>query len=145
MKYSNIYELDPLFVASIIRVESKFDRFAKSNKGAKGLMQILPKTGKWAAEVIGIEDYNEDLLFEPDINIRIGCWYIKNLTKQFEGNINLILAAYNGGSGNVSKWMKNADYYNNQELKSVPFKETEQFIIRVRRNYKVYRILYNIN
>lgn len=143
VKYSNEYNLDPYLVASIINVESKYDTYAISSKDARGLMQISPQTGKWGSEVLEIGNYNEEILFEPETNIKIGTWYLSVLLKEFEGNIDLVLAAYNAGSGNVSKWLNNKEYsIDGNNLSSIPFKETEDYLKRVKDNYKIYSTVY---
>lgn len=144
--YSKQYDIDPFLVAAIIRVESKFNKDALSHKGAKGLMQIAPVTGKWAAGELGIIDYEESLLYNPEINIKIGCWYINRLKSQFDNNLELILAAYNGGSGNVAKWLNNNNYSEDgKSLKHIPFKETELYLKKVLKSYDIYRKLYKID
>jgi len=141
-KYSKEYKLDPLLVASIIRVESKFNRNAVSHKGARGLMQISRITGNWAAKELKIREYNENMLFIPQINIKIGCWYLNKLREQFSDNLILILAAYNGGSGNVSKWITQHKYFE-FTVERIPFPETRNYIIKVNRDYKIYKYLYS--
>ncbi|WP_420829633.1 lytic transglycosylase domain-containing protein [Crassaminicella indica] len=142
-KYAKEYELDPYLVAAIIRTESKFDEKAKSNKNARGLMQISEVTGQWASEELRIDDYHEEILYIPDINIKIGCWYLYKLKEEFNGNLQLILAAYNGGSGNVNKWLKDPKYSDEGEfLRDIPFPETKAYVKKVMKSYKVYRIIY---
>ena len=142
-KYSYQYNIDPILVASIIKVESKYYKNAKSHRGAKGLMQISPITGRWAAKEIGILDYNEDYLYDPEINIMIGCWYLDKLHKQFNNDIKLVLTAYNGGSGNVEKWLKNPMYSSDgKKLDQIPFTETKEYVEKVLKTYKIYRFLY---
>ena len=132
VEYSKEYDLDPYLVASIINVESKYDKDAISQKGARGLMQISPSTGKWASEVLGIDNYSEDILFDPETNIRIGTWYLDTLFKEFDYNLELVLAAYNAGSGNVSKWLKDEKYSNDRtSLSIIRFKETEDYLVSV--------------
>lgn len=141
-KYSQQYNVEPLLVASIIKAESNYFKNAKSHKGAIGLMQIIPMTGKWAAEEIGINGYSEDLLYDHGVNIMIGCWYLDRLGKQFN-DLNLVISAYNAGSGNVSKWLRNEEYsIDGKALIKIPFKETEQYVEKVLRNYQIYRKLY---
>jgi len=145
IKYSDKYDIDPFLVAAIIRVESKYYTYAMSSKGAMGLMQILPTTGKWAAEEIGITNFNNEMLYNPEINIEIGCWYISKLLKQFNNNIRLIVAAYNGGSGNVSKWLNDPEYSSDgKNLNNIPFKETDQYVEKVIKSYEIYKKLYDI-
>lgn len=142
------YNLDPYLVYALIYVESHYDPNAQSHKDAKGLMQITPATGRWAAENLGIKDFNEDMLYEPEINIRIGCWYLYNLTREFgssdrESSVVLMLAAYNGGSGNVHKWLNDRQYsYTGVALDEIPFKETREYVEKVLKNYKIYKWLY---
>lgn len=143
VKYSKEYKLDPYLIASIINVESKYDKDAISKKDAKGLMQIGPQTGKWASEVLEIKNYNEDILFDPETNIRMGTWYIKTLFKEFDGDLDLVLAAYNAGSGNVKKWLNDERYcVDGTSLYNIPFKETDDYLIKVKENYKIYSTVY---
>lgn len=148
IKYSRMYELDPYLVSAIINVESRYDPEAQSHKQAKGLMQITPSTGKWAAGKIGIKNFDEDMLFDAETNIKIGCWYLNNLKQEFaaensETRIVLILAAYNGGIGNVKKWLKNKRYsQTGTTLDQIPFKETHQYVEKVLKNKKIYEWLY---
>lgn len=140
------YDIDPYLVAAIIKTESKFYEKAISSKNARGLMQIAPITGKWASEELHIENYTEELLFIPNINIRIGCWYLSVLRKEFDGNLQLMLAAYNGGSGNVSKWLKDPRYSKDgTKLHDIPFYETKNYVEKVMRNYSIYRFIYTEN
>lgn len=142
-KYSERYDIDPLLVAAIIKVESKYYKDAKSHKGARGLMQISPITGEWAANELEIDDYDIELLYDPEVNIMIGCWYLNKLNKQFGNKLQLVIAAYNGGSGNVTKWLKDKRYSKDGEtLDHIPFKETEQYVKKVFANYKMYKLLY---
>lgn len=146
LEYAGEYGLDPYLVCAVIWVESKFDEAATSHKGARGLMQIIPSTGQWAAQKLGIEGYSEDSLYDPEINIRIGCWYLDNLRDHFNGNMDLALAAYNGGSGNVEKWLRDSRYSKDgRKLDNIPFKETRDFVARVWSAYDKYKRLYSID
>lgn len=142
-KYSEEFDLDPFLVAAIINVESKYNKDAVSSKDARGLMQIGKTTGEWGASTLGISDYNQDMLYEPETNIRIGVWYINQLNKEFNNELSLVLAAYNAGSGNVNKWLQDENTSKDgTELTRIPFKETEEYVEKVGFNYKVYRFLY---
>lgn len=142
-QYAQEYNIDPMLVAAVINVESKFDPKAQSSKGAKGLMQLLDDTAMWGAEKIGIEDFDPDQLFVPETNIRIGCWYLARLTEQYHGNLTVALAAYNGGSGNVSKWLQDAELSKDgKNLTTIPFPETEAYVERVLEQADRYRQLY---
>jgi soluble lytic murein transglycosylase len=137
------YGVDPYLIYAVMKVESKFDHLAISPRGAKGLMQIMDKTGAWVAELMGMSLYSHDKLFDPNINIQIGSWYLSRLLRQYKGDRNLVLAAYNAGSGNVGKWLKNRDYSKDgKTLQQIPFPETAAYIKKVNFHYKMYRFLY---
>lgn len=142
-KYSEVYLLDPYLVFAVIKAESNFNVFAESNKGARGLMQITPPTAEWAAELMGKLNYTVDLLYNPEFNIEMGCWYIKELKIEFGNNNKLILAAYNGGRGNVNKWLADKEFSKDgKTLHNIPFVETDKYIKKVEVNYNIYKYLY---
>jgi len=91
-------EYDPLFVAAVIKSESAFNSLAQSNKGAQGLMQIMPKTGAWLAEQAAIP---RGKLTDPGHNLKLGISYLKQLEAEYKGNRVLTLVAYNWGPGHV--------------------------------------------
>lgn len=141
-KYSYEYDVDPLLVLAVIKGESNFDSKAESVKGAKGLMQIMNSTGEWISEEVGMQEFSPDMLFEEEINIRLGCWYIKNLEREF-GDLDLVLAAYNAGSGHVTKWLQDEKYSRNGEILTyIPFAETKKYVDKVKTNYNVYKHFY---
>jgi soluble lytic murein transglycosylase len=142
-KYAQEYKLPPPLVASVIKTESNFNVFAESNKGARGLMQITPSTGKWIAGKLQMKSYNDDMLYDPEVNIRLGCWYIRYLYGTYDNNMTLAFAAYNGGRGNVDKWLESERISKDgTNLEQIPFKETRNFVIRVNNNFKIYEKLY---
>lgn len=139
-KYANEFDVDENLVYSIMKAESKFKKDAISYKGAKGLMQISDITRDWAIEELNLGNID---IFAPETNIKIGCWYLNKLNKEF-GNLDLIIAAYNGGSGNVSKWLKDEKYSKDgKTLYKIPFEETSSYLIKVKNNYKNYNKIYN--
>ena len=143
VKYSLESGLDPFLVFAVIKAESSFNPNAVSPKNARGLMQITDRTGIWGARILKLKDFNVDMLYDPDINIRIGCWYLKTLMKEFNNNEELVIIAYNGGSGNVSEWLKDRKYSDSGgSVERIPFKETEAFLKRVKNFYKIYKVLY---
>lgn len=142
--YSKEYDLEPALVCAIINVESGFNKKAVSKKGASGLMQIMKSTADWAAEEIDIEEYSYDKIFNEKLNLNIGCWYISKLKKQFDDNLIYVLAAYNAGSGNVSKWISNEKYFDKYGNLNIPFLETKEYVEKVNKNIKFYRILLDI-
>ncbi len=138
IKYSEEYSLDKHFVCSVVLTESHFKPEAESNRGAMGLMQIMPDTGKWAADKIDMAHYEESMLSDPETNIRLGCWYLSYLSRLFDGHPDKVLAAYNAGPARVEEWLDA-----NGQLSEIPFEETESYIKKVMRNYEIYKGLYN--
>ena len=142
-QYAGENNIDPYLVFSIIKAESGFDPDATSRKNARGLMQITDSTGNWGAEKLEIDNFIVDDLYLPEINIRIGCWYISQLMKEFNNDMHLVISAYNAGSGNVSSWLKNRDLSRDGKvLDRIPFKETENYLRKVNKYYEIYRKLY---
>lgn len=143
VKYSKEYNIDPYLVTSVIKAESGFKHDVKSHKNAIGLMQLTEETAQWVAEKMKIKDFSIEMLENPEVNIAMGCWYLDNLKEEFDGNITLTLAAYNGGRGNVEKWLKDDRYsQDGKTLTYIPFKETDKYIKKVEVNYKIYKMLY---
>ena len=142
-RYSMENRLDPYLVFAIIKVESSFNPQAISSKKARGLMQLTEKTAVWGANVMSIEDFTIEKLYDPEINIRIGCWYLNRLMKEFDNDTDLVITAYNGGSGNVSEWLKDRNYsISGKNLDRIPFKETESYLKKVKNCHEVYKKLY---
>lgn len=142
--YSEMYGLDPYLVAAIIKIESGFDKDIVSSMGAVGLMQIMPSTGEWIARQLNIEGFSAEMLKNEDVNIEMGCWYLNYLRSQLK-HTNEMLAAYNGGIGNVFKWLKDPKYSKDGEvIHTIPFKETVSYIEKVVLVYNEYIDLYEI-
>lgn len=141
--YSKEYNLDPLFILSVIKSESNFDDNAHSHKNAVGLMQITVETGEWAANEMGYTTFLKDDLYDEQYNIRMGCWYLRWLGDMFNNNRDLMVAAYNAGPTNVQNWLENEDYSSNgKELEYIPFGETKKYVDKVNTYYNVYEYLY---
>jgi len=135
------YGLEPALVFAVIHAESKFDRYAVSRAGASGLMQIMNPTADWAAEIMGLMGYSYDRIFEPELNIQIGCWYLAYLIDRFD-YIDTAVSAYNAGEGNVARWLADEQFSSDGvTLDEIPFRETRDYIRRVRFNTMVYRFL----
>ncbi|WP_426349571.1 lytic transglycosylase domain-containing protein [Alloiococcus sp. CFN-8] len=141
-KYSLESSIEDLLILSVIKAESKFDEKALSNKSAYGLMQITEPTAKEIAEQLGIKDFHIDMLFDADINIRMGSYYLSTLINEFE-DLETAIAAYNSGLGNVNRWLTDDKYSKDKiTLYNIPFKETDRYVKKVRVNYNMYNFLY---
>lgn len=141
-KYCEEYDLDPYFVLSVIKAESKFKPDARSNKNAVGLMQITEDTAEWIAKEMNLNDYTPDKLYDEDYNIKMGCWYLNNLRNEF-GDMDLVIAAYNAGRGNVNEWLNNSEYSEDgKRLSYIPYSETKNYVDKVNTYYQVYKFLY---
>ena len=143
-KYSGENELDPYLSFSIIKAESNFDEKAVSKSNAIGLMQILEKTAaQIAIEDLELESFKKDDLYNPETNIKIGLKYFSNLLKEYDYEYDLAIAAYNGGKGNVQKWIEQGIIGKKGEaIENIPFKETNNYVRKINRNYKIYKELY---
>ena len=143
--YSQEYQVDEYLVYAIIKAESNFEINAVSNKGAKGLMQLMENTAKDVVKRVNIDISSEDLsekLLEPDININLGTKYISILLQKY-GNIPVALTAYNAGIGTVDNWIeKGIIKENGEDIENVPYKETNQYVRKILGSYKIYRELY---
>lgn len=128
--------LDAELVFSVIYSESRFRADAVSGAGARGLMQIMPDTGAWIADHMGIENYQAERLFEPELNLAMGTWYMSWLEQQFDREPAQVLAAYNAGPGNVKKWI-DAEIWDGtqQKLEDIPFYETRNYVQRILKQY----------
>lgn len=144
VEYGKQHNIDPPLLAALIKTESNFNANAESGKGAKGLMQITPSTGEWIADTIGMEGFRESLLYDPETNIMLGSWYIEHLTDYYNGSFELVFAAYNGGRGNVDKWLSDKSLSSNgKTLDTIPFTETKNFVKRIETNYNIYKRIYS--
>ena len=140
-KYANEYNIDKYLIYATIKAESNFNRYAKSSQGAFGLMQLLQPTAEEIAQKAGIE-VNENNIFEPDVNINLGTKLLSILLQKYE-NLGLALAAYNAGSGNVDSWLsKGTLRKDGSDIENIPFKETNNYVRKILRDYEIYKELY---
>lgn len=140
-EYSEKYNVDPLLTASIIKVESDYNKDAKSDRGAQGLMQLLDETASHAADLTNKEFY-PDKLSDVEYNLDLGIAYYDYLYRYYN-NRDLALAAYNGGVGNVDKWIDEGliDPVD-PNTQNIPFEETRQYVTKIDANYDVYKKFY---
>ena len=157
-EYSDMYNLPYELVASVINVESSFDENAKSSKGAIGLMQLKYSTAKYIVEYYSsnenlttnnLEKANENNLnltsendlFNPKINIEIGCMYLRYLINKFS-SVDTALASYNAGETRVRVWLSDSNYsQDSKTLYNIPYKETKNYVKKVNNNINYYKKL----
>ena len=138
-QYCAEHNVDPFLVTALMRVESRFRPHVVSEKGARGLMQVMPDTGRWVAEELGIDGFDPEMLHDPRVNLRIGTWYLASLEREFGGDKVLVLAAYNAGRGNVRKWLDTSRWTGRiEEIEGIPFPETREYVRKVLRLYEAY-------
>lgn len=141
--YAKKYHVDSNLVVAVIKTESNFKPDAVSHRGAIGLMQLMPATAEWIAGQLNDESFSVERLYEPDLNIRYGIWYLAELQEEFDNNPVLVLAAYNAGRGNVREWMeKNHWDMGFHEIDAIPFDETREYVHKVLKNQEKYKKLY---
>lgn len=142
-EYAKQNEIDKMLVYAIIKAESNFEPNITSNSGAMGLMQLMESTAKETANKSNIEFTTKEILYQPKTNIMLGTTYFAELLKQYYNNINLALAAYNAGIGNVTKWIKEGTIKEDgSNIENIPFKETNNYVRKILRDYKIYQELY---
>lgn len=127
-RYAKLYNEDPLFITSVIKVESNFLKHARSPRGAMGLMQIMPATGAEMAKELEIKNFTPESLADPKINIRIGTYYLSKLRRELGPDSVAVLAAYNAGGKNAREWMKNKKTL---DVDDIEFPETRKFVAEV--------------
>lgn len=143
-KYAEENNIDPLLIFSIIKAESNFKENAKSSSGAVGLMQLMEETAKEIAESMNEPISEKEDLKEAETNIKIGIKYYSILQKNYDGNMLLALTAYNAGMGNVNTWIKNGIIKSDgSDIENIPYKETNMYVRKIIRNYKMYNKIYN--
>ena len=133
------YGLRPAYIAAIILNESSYDPGAVSSVGARGLMQLLPDTGKWIAGKIGLSGYTDESLFDADTNLRLGAWYLDFLSDRYGGDPVLVACAYHAGHGNVDTWLTR--YSRDGRTLSyaeIPMENTRSYARKVVDSYAIY-------
>ena len=135
-------ELDPYLVAAIARQESAFDADVISRAGARGLLQLMPATGRWWAGRLGIRDYSIDLLFHPETNVHLGTAYFADLQRRY-GELQISLVAYNAGPTRARRWRQRPEYADPELfVERIPISETRSYVRNVQSHYRIYRQIY---
>jgi len=142
-KYAQEYEVDPILVFAIIKAESNFNPNVVSTSNAIGLMQLMDATAEEIAGKLEINFMKKASLYNPELNIQLGTKYFSELMKQYDDNYLLALTAYNAGIGNVQKWIEQGIIKKDgSDIENIPFKETNNYVRKVVRDYKIYKELY---
>ena len=133
--HAHNYRLDPALLAAVIYTESKFDANAQSDAGAIGLMQLLPDTAKGIAVRTGGARFVVSDLYNPEINVRYGAWYLRHLLDKY-GDERTSLAAYHAGQANVDRWRA--------EGVGIRFAQTRYYVDKVEKLKRVYARAYGL-
>ena len=134
LQWSATYDLEPEWVASVIRNESRFRPRAVSPVGAIGLMQIMPETGAWIAQQLQLTRYSTTLLDNVSLNIEMGTWYLRYLLDRFL-TLDAALMAYNAGPTNAERWEGDLE---------LAFPGTQQYVRRIHLSLPVYRVYFAV-
>jgi soluble lytic murein transglycosylase len=142
-RYAESRNLDPALLCAVILEESRFDPQALSVAGARGLMQIMPATGKDIAKSLKVRPFDEQKLYDPELNIRFGSSYLARLLEEFGGKTYLAVAAYNAGPRAVRDWLARFPGLPEDEfVERIPYAETRNYVVRVLTSRQVYKSLY---
>jgi soluble lytic murein transglycosylase len=135
--------VDPIMLAALIRQESAFEAEIVSHAGAIGLMQVMPPTGRALARSHGPDGFQPESLTTPEVNLHLGAAFFAEMSRRYDGELPLILSAYNAGPTRATRWRRYpeaADWLRFTER--IPFDETRGYVKNVRRNLGVYQLLY---
>jgi soluble lytic murein transglycosylase len=141
-KHAKARNIDPRFVLAIMKQESSFRANAKSPSAARGLLQLVFDTAIKYSKLGGLNNFQAEQLYQPDININLGSLYIADLKKQFS-LYEAIAASYNGGEDNAARWLNRSKPKENAIFTAeVGFSESKNYVFKVINNYRVYKELY---
>lgn len=129
-KYSAQYSVPKEIIYGVIKTESGYDSDVVSKKGAIGLMQITPETFEWLCSKEPCDDTNPQLLYNPEINIHYGTYFLSLLYTEF-GTWENAFAAYNAGRGKVTEWLSQEEHSSNGRLVDIPYPETAEYVEKV--------------
>ena len=136
-------QLDPRLIAAVIRVETNYHPSAESYKGAVGMMQIMPPTAKSILQEREFEGLSLKDMEEPEVNIRVGTWYLAMLLNKHDQDVVKAVASYNAGPANVSDWLEKGVWDGSlQTVDQIPFGETSRYVRKVMYYYHKYQELY---
>ncbi len=146
-EYIDIYakqnDIDKYLVYAVIKTESSYNPDAVSNVGARGLMQIMEDTFDWIKFRLDDDDTSYSDMFDPETNIRYGCYLLGFLYEEF-GNIECTMAAYHAGRGNVNKWLQDSRYSSDGiHLDEIPISDTAHYVDKIKKAMDIYIRLYD--
>ena len=135
--------LDPYMFAALVRQESEFDTHAVSPANAYGLSQVLPPTARMLSRKVRVGHFSPGMLFQPEINLKIGTYYLKSLLDSVGGRWDAALASYNAGRSRAVDWLHRAQYQESAEfVENIPITQTREYVQSIFRNADIYRRLY---
>jgi soluble lytic murein transglycosylase len=146
VRYGKEYNVDPRFLLSIMRQESRFQADVKSVAAARGLMQFISTTANQMADEMKIEGFRQDDLYNPPTAVRFGSHYISKIFKDFPNQPPAVAASYNGGEDRMMRWFKRANSDDpDRYVPEVIFSQTKDYVYKVMTNYRIYKLLYDGN
>jgi soluble lytic murein transglycosylase len=141
---SQVYNIHPLLIFSVMRQESLFEGFVRSSAGARGLMQIIPTTGQEIAANAGWPpDYSDEDLYRPLVSINLGSDYLNRQRGFVSGDLYAALAAYNAGPGNAATWKSLVPPDSDLYLEVIRFNETREYIKGIYEIFNIYKNIYD--
>jgi soluble lytic murein transglycosylase len=143
LEYAPPRGVDPRFILSIMRQESRFRPEAKSNAAARGLLQFISSTANSTAAQLNLKDFRQDDLYNPRMAVLFGSQYMGNLFRQFPDMPQAVAASYNGGEDNVARWVARAHSSDpDRYTLEIGFAQSKDYVYKVLPNYWVYQMLY---
>ncbi len=142
-RYGRAHQVEPELILSVIRQESRFQSHAKSIAAARGLMQFMNSTARELAGELRLKAPSESDLYDPELSVRLGAYYLQKLLRRYDGSLEKALAAYNGGPDNVERWASKIPFSSPELFVSnIGFRETKLYVLKVMGNYFIYKRLY---
>ena len=142
-QYAAEFNLRPAFIAAVIMAESSFRPDVNSNASARGLMQLLEGTASDRARELGISSFSFEMVYDPGLNIRLGCAHLKYLVRKFGNDLTTVMVAYNVGEGNVKRnWLSNTDLTGGGtfiQFDQIPDRDVKEYVRVVNENYGIYQ------
>jgi soluble lytic murein transglycosylase len=144
IKYAPQKNVDPRFLLSIMRQESRFRADVKSYAAARGLMQFISTTSSRVAAELGRENFKQDDLYDPATSILFGSHYVSNLFKLFPRQPEAVAASYNGGEDNMHRWLsRSRSGLPDRYIPEIAFSQSKDYVYRVMANFRMYQTLYD--